>query len=123
MAALWFVLYRPMLKFMRERDKRIQEGKKAGIEAEEMLRSVKEECKKAKEEAELDAKEQLETARRKAKEEAERAFADRCLEVKREYSAKLETLSEENRSKEAYLAGKLDLITGMIADKVTGEGA
>ena len=119
MTALNFVLFRPLMKFMHERDEKIKRGKEAGAGAEEKINAAKADFDKQISAA-IDMREKNERQRQIAeKQEREKALAAALQRLEDEQSARLLVLENNEKIQEKRLEARTEELARLIADKMT----
>lgn len=120
LVALNFVLYKPLLKFIHERNERNEKGIDAGKNADILLEKAKNENREALENLRREEQKNTEDALHEARANKRAALAQMNERLDKEYREGLEKLAKDEEAAEAQLDAKLDVLSKIIADKVSG---
>lgn len=121
LGALWYLLYKPVLKIFAERAKRIEEGQKAAAKAIEQQEKIDELKAKTVQESKKEAAKVLQEAAK----EAEEQKTNMIEEAKKQAVAEIERLKKDWDEEQAQRLQQMNskLVDAVIAasEKVIGE--
>lgn len=120
LAALNFVLYRPLLRFIHERNERNEEGIEAGKNADILFEKAKSENRAKLDSLRREEQKNTENALHEVRVNKRAALAEMNERLDKEYREGLEKLAHDEEDAEAQLDKKLDVLSKIIADKVSG---
>ena len=118
MAALNFVLFRPLMKFMRERDEKIKRGRDAGAGADEKINAAKADFEKQISDANAVREKNERQKQSDDKKAKDKALAAALQRLEDEQNAKLLALENSEKNQEKRLEARTEELAKLIADKM-----
>lgn len=120
LAALNFVLYKPLLRFVRQREEKNEQGIMAGKNADARFEEIKNENRERFENMRREEQKETEEILHRARADKRRSIAEMNERLDREYRDGLEKLANDEKAAESELDTKLGVLSKIIADKVSG---